>query len=265
MNTSTRRRGQEPSGVLLYDETPLNRRHSQQDMLEQQRRSIKMPAQARRLSTGTFSQEEHYHFMLSATNPVSTPNNDSQQDMLEQQGRPIKMPTATRRATIDTAEYPMDIEQLPKPNDVEPKSLTRPHYNLGDIVRTPKHMITRKSDDEAIHSASLLKVNELAFLKRSNGLWTTAILADRSLQPTKQKQSRSAHWYSECEVKEMEAEDIMLFEESMLFVINEDGATKIVQRRHWGKYVRRMIVFESDADTEDKTEGHYLNTCTDEA
>ena len=57
----------------------------------------------------------------------------------------------------------------------------------------------------------------------------------------------------------------MLFEESMLFVINEGGATKIVQRRHWGKYVRRMIVFESDADTEDKTEGHYLNTCTDEA
>ena len=55
------------------------------------------------------------------------------------------------------------------------------------MCRAPNNMITRKSDDEAIHSASLLKVNELAFLKRSNGLWTTAILADRSLQPTKQK------------------------------------------------------------------------------
>eukprot|EP00956_Cyclotella_meneghiniana_P036263 scaffold123342_cov46-Cyclotella_meneghiniana.AAC.1 len=54
-------------------------------------------------------------------------------------------------------------------------------------------MITRKSDDEAIHSASLLKVNELAFLKRSNGLWTTAILVDRSLQPTKQKQKAVRH------------------------------------------------------------------------
>eukprot|EP00956_Cyclotella_meneghiniana_P043872 scaffold291974_cov83-Cyclotella_meneghiniana.AAC.1 len=67
---------------------------------------------------------------LSATNPVSTPNYDNQQDMLEQPRRPIKIPTATRKATIETAEYPMEIEQLPKRNDVEPKYLTRPHYNL---------------------------------------------------------------------------------------------------------------------------------------
>lgn len=32
----------------------------------------------------------------------------------------------------------------------------------------------------------------------------------------------------------------MELEESMLFAINGDGATKIVNRKSWGKYVRRI-------------------------
>eukprot|EP00956_Cyclotella_meneghiniana_P020178 scaffold35268_cov36-Cyclotella_meneghiniana.AAC.3 len=238
---NTRSRGQEPSGVLLYDETHLYRRHSQQDMLEKQRRPIKMPTAARRLSTGTYSQDIEHHFALSATNTVSTSNYEMTENQHHCQ---VEMPTATTRATIETAQYPTNIEQSHKRNDVQSNSLSRPPYNLGDIARTPKHMITQESDVEAIHSASLLKVNELAFLKRSNGLWTTAILADRSLQPTKTMQRRSANWYSEWEIASFKEVEDTEFEETFLFVINEEGAKKIVQRRHWGKYVRRMIDFE---------------------
>ena len=59
------------------------------------------------------------------------------------------------------------------------------------------------------------------------------MLADRALQP---KTSSSSHWYTKHEIEK----ETMELEESMLFVINEDGATKIVKRRHWGRFVRRM-------------------------
>jgi hypothetical protein len=36
----------------------------------------------------------------------------------------------------------------------------------------------------------------------------------------------------------------MELEESMLFVINEHGATKTVTRKLWGKFVRRMNIHE---------------------
>jgi hypothetical protein len=108
-------------------------------------------------------------------------------------------------------------------------------YELGDIARFPSDMIIHTSNNKAIHSTSLLKKY---FLKRSNGLWTISILTDRSLQLTKTKQRASAHWYTEWEINPATME----LEESMLFVINEDGATKIVPRSHWGKFVRRLSV-----------------------
>ncbi|KAL3774818.1 hypothetical protein ACHAWO_010352 [Cyclotella atomus] len=98
-------------------------------------------------------------------------------------------------------------------------------YELGDIARFPSDMIIHTSNNKAIHSTSLLKKY---FLKRSNGLWTISILTDRSLQLTKTKQRASAHWYTEWEINPATME----LEESMLFVINEDGATKIVPRSH---------------------------------
>ncbi|KAL3800178.1 hypothetical protein HJC23_001099 [Cyclotella cryptica] len=122
---------------------------------------------------------------------------------------------------------------------------SKQRYSLGDVASTPKHMIIHRSNTEAIHSASLLKQYEQAFLKRSNGLWTVAILADRSLQPVKRD---SSHWYSEWEIDSTTME----LEESMLFVINEHGATKTVQRKHWGKFVRRMNIHEIEQAINEK-------------
>lgn len=68
---------------------------------------------------------------------------------------------------------------------------------------------------------------------------TCAVLADRTFQPTNAPSTR-AHWHTESEIDE----GGMRLEECMLFVINDDGATKIVKRRHWGKFVRRMATDE---------------------
>ena len=57
------------------------------------------------------------------------------------------------------------------------------------------------------------------------------MLAERALQP-----KSASRWYTTDEIDEETTE----LEESMLFVIDEDGATKIVKRRHWGAFIRRM-------------------------
>ena len=57
------------------------------------------------------------------------------------------------------------------------------------------------------------------------------MLAERALQP-----KSASRWYTKDEIDKETTE----LDESMLFVIDEDGATKIVKRRHWGAFVRRM-------------------------
>lgn len=107
-------------------------------------------------------------------------------------------------------------------------------YVLGEVARTPRDMVIHRSNEKAGRSASLLEQYDQAFLKRSNGLWTCAVLADRALQPKTAARSHWSHWYTKEEIDE----ETMELEESMLFVINEDGATKIVKKRHWGRFIR---------------------------
>jgi len=128
-----------------------------------------------------------------------------------------------------------------------PSSPTKPKYRLGEIARSPRDMIIHRSNSEAIHSASLLQKHEHAFLKRSNGAWTCALLADKTFQP-KNAPSTRAHWHTE---DELTAGEMPELEECMLFVINEDGATKIIKQRHWGKFVRRSRKDDDDDDDND--------------
>jgi len=104
-------------------------------------------------------------------------------------------------------------------------------------------MIIHRSKEKAIHSASLLKKYDRAFLKRSNGDWTCAVLADREFQPINVPETR-AHWHTQVEIDA----EITKLEECMLFVINEDGSTKIVRKRHWGKFIRRSKTATGDED-----------------
>jgi len=127
------------------------------------------------------------------------------------------------------------INKSSKPKTADGK---RRQYSLGDACRTPNDMIIHRSNQKAIQSTSLLKKWDQAFVKRSNGLWTVAVLIDRSLQPKNMKHRRHEHarW---CTVWEIDPRSMEL-EESMLFAINGEGATKIINKKSWGEFVRRI-------------------------
>lgn len=57
------------------------------------------------------------------------------------------------------------------------------------------------------------------------------MLAEKAPQPME-----ASHWHTKDEIDK----ETMQLEESMLFVIDEDGATKIVKKRQFGAYIRRM-------------------------
>eukprot|EP00804_Cyclotella_cryptica_P011076 CCRYP_013553-RA/>CCRYP_013553-RA protein AED:0.02 eAED:0.02 QI:731/1/1/1/0/0.5/2/150/465 len=113
---------------------------------------------------------------------------------------------------------------------------THPEYSLGQIARSRTDMLIQPKLTLALQSTSTLRVFEKAFLQRSNGLWTVAMLADRAMQP-RDSYRVSSKWYTEEEVRMFDEKEM---EETMLFVISEEGATKIVPKRYWGRCVRKI-------------------------
>ena len=95
-------------------------------------------------------------------------------------------------------------------------------YSLGVVARSRSEMLVAATPTLALQATSSIKIHEKAFLQRSNGLWTVAILADRSFQPFNSYRI-SSKWY-----KLEEIDDSAVLEECLLFVINSQGGTKIV-------------------------------------
>ena len=62
---------------------------------------------------------------------------------------------------------------------------------------------------------------------------TCALLVERAMQP-----KTAMYWHTVDEVKK--SKQTMELEECMLFVIDEDGSTKIVKKKHYGANVRRL-------------------------
>ena len=85
-------------------------------------------------------------------------------------------------------------------------------YALGDVLRSPYHMIIEPTVERAIASVGLLKPHDFAFLKRSDGSYTYAVLASRSWDDNG--------------------------EELLTFVVSGDGATKTAREGRWPECVR---------------------------
>lgn len=98
-------------------------------------------------------------------------------------------------------------------------------------------MIICSSKQEAIESASQLKKWDGAFIKRSCGVWTYAVLIERAPQPLNVLKKRLEYFYW-ATVWEVDPRDDV--EDSMLFAIDDDGSTKIIPEHIWAKYVRRV-------------------------
>jgi hypothetical protein len=88
----------------------------------------------------------------------------------------------------------------------------RSDYFLGDAVRCSSHMIIQDDPKEAFGQVSRLKQHDFAFIKRTDGLWTYAILA---------------HRYGDDEG-----------EECMMFVMHQIGSTKTITKKKWVSFVR---------------------------
>jgi len=95
----------------------------------------------------------------------------------------------------------------------------RKDYKLGDTVRSPSHMIMYPSGERAHQAVNSLGEYDFAFLKRSDGSFSYAILAYRSVEPIQRGDKSSL-------VK------------CMTFVTSDAGSTKMVSKNNWGKYVR---------------------------
>jgi len=92
-------------------------------------------------------------------------------------------------------------------------------YVLGDMVRSSSDMIVASCPQDAAKNVSNLKNRDFAFVKRTDGSWTFAILACRIFLESRSKQADSC-------------------EECMLFVISEGGCTKIIRKPHWAEFIR---------------------------
>lgn len=97
---------------------------------------------------------------------------------------------------------------------------SRQGYLLGEAVRCPSHMAVESTPEDAARAVDALQKHDYAFVRRSDGSYSYAILAYRSFE-----QSRG---------------------ELMTFVVRDDGSTKTIRRKHWGELVRLVSGPEAD-------------------
>lgn len=127
---------------------------------------------------------------------------------------------------------PKDDEQVlvqqSNGNGDHPQQYTgyREDYFLGDVVKSVCHMVIEPTPKSALQAVESLQLHNFAWVKRSDGLYTYAILAYRSSCPLVESASSS-------EKKEVE-------EEYMYFVVDDIGSTKMVPKSRWHVNVRRI-------------------------
>jgi hypothetical protein len=88
----------------------------------------------------------------------------------------------------------------------------RSDYSLGDVARCTSHMIIQDDPQEVFDQVSQLKQHDFAFIRRTDGLWTYAILS---------------HSFVDDEG-----------EECMMFVMHQNGSTKTIRKKKWVSFVR---------------------------
>lgn len=122
---------------------------------------------------------------------------------------------------------------MPPPEEVSPRKETavvklppKRKLELGDIALPAE--IHDTSPQAVQDAAASLPVHSFAFVLRSDGLWTYAIVADRPVL--------EGH------------------EASIRFVLNKGGSTKIVKQKYWGRYIR-LVHSSNDGECENRMQG----------
>ena len=136
---------------------------------------------------------------------------------------PVRKPSNKKIHTADTHRGDANITSRPasprefkKYNPKEykenPRSCSPISYTIGDVAQSSSHMMIETCPRAALINACQLKTHDFAFVKRSDGSWTYAILAGHC--------------------KDIDNEEVMVF------VTNETGCTKVIKQRNWAKSIR---------------------------
>ena len=108
----------------------------------------------------------------------------------------------------------------------------RSEYSLGDHVKSSTHIIMPPPNTPPSQHAFLarsvesLQKHDFAFVKRSNGQYSYAILAYRMTTDDISKNKRECPEYDSTKG------------EGMVFVIDEIGSTKMIRKKYWCDHVR---------------------------
>ena len=97
----------------------------------------------------------------------------------------------------------------------------RKDYSLGGTARCSSHMVVDCTPEQAFQSINLLKNHDFAFVKRSDGSYSYAILACRSLEPPIDR-SKSPRTLEEC----------------MVFAMCNAGSTVKLRKNRWIESIR---------------------------
>ena len=123
-----------------------------------------------------------------------------------------------------TSEDAFDAENIPAPLTASYIPLRREYHRLSRSVSHPDYtlgqeshdidMVVESTEESGKFAVSLLRQFDAAFVRRSDGRFSYAMLIDRTMSDDH-------------------------FENSLLtFVLDEEGSTKSIKMSKWGKYVR---------------------------
>ena len=130
----------------------------------------------------------------------------------------LKVPIPT--LPFDTHKLSSTKKQIKNHPNKQLKSYCsrRDDYTLGEIVRSFSHMM------DVIRPQSVYQLEncDFAFVKRSNGSWTYAMLAHRSRGNSHE-------------------------EEHMMFVLDEKGSSKVIDEKDWARFIRCLAESEDQS------------------
>ena len=109
-------------------------------------------------------------------------------------------------------------------------------YKLGDAAHSRHHMVIEPTRSKATQAVDTLSTNDFAFIKRSNGSYTYAMVCYRTKSICKGvQQELNSISFSSLSISPRggPAE-----EETMTFVLHDDGRAKVINKSQWGNYVR---------------------------
>ena len=156
--------------------------------------------------------------------PADFPSSSSSNMQRREESVRIKITTEEplerrRRSSLTTVTGMCEGERLFSEAQVEccyHYSRCRDDYYLGDVVTSASHMVIEHTPERAIQAVDGLQTHNFAWVKRSNGLYTYAILAYRS-----------------CSTSTTIGPSTDKEEEYMYFVLNNSGLTKMIRKNNW--------------------------------